>query len=378
MTVETTKRGKPCWLGKVQVDHIVKTKVCKTREEAKAWEDMMKANAEWAHPKAKTTILTVLGWVNHYLDAMKDRKIAESTLCEKVTAFETLLAKGSPITRDMAVTDITVGHADLCLRARMRTGSGYAANKARKNLSAAWSWGLKHLDMPPKNPFGAVDKFKEERKPRSVPPVEHFWKVYRVATTPQDKLMLLAYLDTAARRTELFNLKWRDVDLGEGRICLYTRKRLDGTLEGDWIKMSSRLRIRMREHAQWRTSEVVFPDPSTGGPYKHRQHWIMELCGIAGVPRFDLHSVRHLSASLMAKAGLSLPEIQLMLRHKSATTTNRYLHQLGGVAVPVDSVFREGDLPVIEHNKTPGDFGSGGPAVSSNGFREGGNMFAAP
>jgi len=57
--------------------------------------------------------------------------------------------------------------------------SGYAANKERKNLIAAWNWGRKYIDppLPDKNPF-CVERMPEKRTPRYVPSEEDFWKVF--------------------------------------------------------------------------------------------------------------------------------------------------------------------------------------------------------
>ena len=104
--------------------------------------------------------------------------------------------------------------------------SGYAVNNDRKNLLAAWNWGIKYLDLPSPNPC-MVDRFPESRKTRYVPPEKDFWTVYE-ASEGQDKVMLLACLHLAARRSELFRLTWDDVDFGNERIRIGARKRLGG------------------------------------------------------------------------------------------------------------------------------------------------------
>ncbi len=83
------------------------------------------------------------------------------------------------------------------LQEQMRNRSGNAANKDRKNLVAAWNWGMKYMDpvLPAPNPC-LVRKMPEKRTLRYVPPGEDFWKVYDEAKG-QDRIMLLAYLHLA-------------------------------------------------------------------------------------------------------------------------------------------------------------------------------------
>lgn len=73
----------------------------------------------------------------------------------------------------------------------MEDRSGYAANKDRKNLVAAWNWGMKYMEshLSPNNPCLVV-KMPEQRTPRDIPPAKDFWKVYGIAEG-QDKFMLL-------------------------------------------------------------------------------------------------------------------------------------------------------------------------------------------
>jgi len=114
----------------------------------------------------------------------------------------------------------------------------------RKNLLAAWNWGQKFLEGFPQtpNPFKAIEKFPEQCKDRYVPPEEDFWKVFHV-TPPhsQDRFMLTAFLHLAARRTEIFNLKWTDIDRINNQVRLFTRKTKEGSWEASWIPMTEEL-----------------------------------------------------------------------------------------------------------------------------------------
>jgi integrase len=224
------------------------------------------------------------------------------------------------------------------LQSQSAKRSGYAANKDRKNLVAAWNWGIKYFGLPNQNPC-LVDRFPEERTPRYIPPEEDFWKVYEQAQG-QDRVMLLAYLHLAARRSELFRLKWEDVDFSRSQIRLASRKRRDGSWKTHWLPMTPKLSSALLNHRQaYADQEFVFIDPHWDRPYRFRSYLLHELCRKAGVKFFGFHAIRHLTASLLAKAGVPMITIQQILRHESLATTERYLHSLGDLKRALESIF---------------------------------------
>jgi len=170
------------------------------------------------------------------------------------------------------------------------------------------------------------EKFPEHRVGRYIPPEEDFWKVYEIAQG-QDKTMLLAYLHLAARRSELFRLRWEDVDWGGRKICLYTRKRRDGSMEADFLPMTDDLFNALQVHRDFMAGEWVFPAPD-GGPYKVRQHVMRKLCRRAGVRAFGWHAIRHLTATILAQVDVPMVTISRILRHKSLAITERYIGRL--------------------------------------------------
>ena len=77
--------------------------------------------------------------------------------------------------------------------------------------------------------------------------------------------------------------------------------------------------------------EWVFTDPKTSLPYASRQHWIGRICEKAGVKKFGIHAIRHLTASILAKKNVAMIDIQTILRHKNLPTTEVYIKRLGSV-----------------------------------------------
>lgn len=149
---------------------------------------------------------------------------------------------------------------------------------------------------------------------------------------------MLTFLHTAARRGELFRLRWEDINFDRNLIRLGTRKRKGRALEYDYIPITAELKQVLLEKKERSSGDYVFCD-EYGNRYKHRQHLMRRLCGRANVKVFGFHAIRHLSASILANEGIDLPTIQYILRHKNIQTTSRYLHRLGMTENVVDKVF---------------------------------------
>jgi integrase len=276
-----------------------------------------------------------------------ERRHVPKTYGEKRNAFGLLKTHVDP---DTPVAAITRGMALSLLQEQFDNKGGYAANKIRKNLAAGWNWGAKYLEGWPVemvNPFRAVEKFPEKRQDRYVPPEKDFWEVWEAAGAgSQDQIMLTAYLHLAARKSELFRLKWKDVNIPGRQVRLFTRKTKDGSWEAAWIPMTDELAQALEYW--WRArpfpeSHHVFTVPPDnqyeGEPFKYRLHWMRRLCARVNKQRneegkdpikpFGLHAIRHLSASILYHEGIPVATIQAILRHKSPNTTERYLKHLG-------------------------------------------------
>jgi integrase len=221
--------------------------------------------------------------------------------------------------------------ADLASRGKSR----YDVNKALVALQATWNapWGRRRGPREyPNNPFAWIDRFPIEKKAKYIPSVSEAQKVLDAAFG-LGKTYLRMMAETGARPSEARTLKWQDV--GDGHVILYTRKKKGGDLTPRRIPISEGLARILRGFRFFNPSDIyVFQQDHKPEPRVHRwaQNIQIQACKNVGARFFPLHSWRHFHASKLADDGqLSLPQIQRRLGHESATTTDRYLHEIKGV-----------------------------------------------
>ncbi|MDD2466180.1 MAG: site-specific integrase [Desulfobulbus sp.] len=318
------------WVGQFKREGKKYRKSFATRKEALEWEKLSQQE------EIQIVTVSLEHWANCYLDYAK-QQFVEKTYEEKVFAFRQLF-QHRRIKPELEVALLTPLIVLDHIQQQEKARSGNAANKDRKNLRAAWSWGTRFLNMPRENPFSAVEKCGESRFPRVVPGIADFLSVYSVATTDQDKCMLLCYLHTGARREELFRLRWVDVDFINRKIRLFWRKNKLGTWKNVWLNISDDMVSMLREQHERTGKEKFVFLTEYSKPYLKRQHWLKNLCEKAGVKQFGFHGIRHLTASLLAERNIPLVEIQHHLRHDHLSTTERYIHQLQKNRVAIDAL----------------------------------------
>jgi integrase len=215
--------------------------------------------------------------------------------------------------------------------------SAHTANRELRSLRATFNFGKKRKIVC-ENPVDDLDFLPVEKRLKYIPSFTDIDKVINLADSDtQDYLICIC--DTMARMTEINQLTWRDVDLEQKVVVLYTRKKKGGNLTPRKIPMTKRLyeilqrRFSAREkskpwvfwHRYYDRKEKIWRE----GPYKDRKRFMMTLCKKAGVKYFRFHALRHASASIMDNNNVPLGAIQSILGHENRTTTEIYLHNLG-------------------------------------------------
>ena len=140
------------------------------------------------------------------------------------------------------------------------------------------------------NPLKAISKFKEPPgRVRYLTP-EELAKLIEVAP-PHLKPIIQVAVFTGLRKSDLLNLKWRDIDFQNRRIKVYVSK----TNELRFVPMNDLVQEILQNLP--RESEYVFT--YRGKPIKSVKTSFQNACIRAGIRNFRFHDLRHTFASYL-------------------------------------------------------------------------------
>jgi integrase len=129
--------------------------------------------------------------------------------------------------------------------------------------------------------------------------------------------LLMAALDTGARKGELLNLRWQHVDFARNLITIEATK-IESTR---YVAMTSRLR---EELTALRLQAPNDPDVPVFGLRDNFKKSFTTACKLAGVEGFRFHDARHCFATRLIEAGLSSDQARKLTGHQQAGTFDRY------------------------------------------------------
>lgn len=126
---------------------------------------------------------------------------------------------------------------------------------------------------------------------------------------------------TGARRSEILQLRWRDVDLERKLLSLDDSKTGERS-----IRLSPPAVEVLQSIPRQGNCEFVIVGGKVGAPYVGLNKVWDRLRVVAGLSDVRLHDLRHTFASVGAGASFGLPIIGKLLGHTQAQTTARYAH----------------------------------------------------
>jgi integrase len=299
-----------------------------------------------------------------------------------------------PALGHMKLDKITARHIQRFINDLMLNGKNLKTGKplSRKTvvhhlsfISDVFSYAMR-MDMLSDNPCRRVTVPKGESEEKEIYTLDEVEQIFQALETEPLKyrLYIMLAIYSGFRRSEMLGLEWKDIDFESGVISVkrtsqYTKKRgiYTDTTKTKKSKRSSKFppmiigmlkafKIEQDAEAErlgtkWIDHDRLFVkwngmpmNPQT--PYG----WFKEFCERNGLRFCDIHSLRHLHASLLINAGIDVVAVSGDMGHSVVgTTLNLYSH-----------MFQEAKARNCEAISAALDFGqhkAAAPTVSSCG-----------
>ncbi|MBS0552527.1 MAG: site-specific integrase [Proteobacteria bacterium] len=316
-----------------------KSKVCATRREAQDWlrnNENDAALERTARPRGKTLADLIENFVL-------------SGVCKYAAPAHLEFWRDELGARPIA--EITHGDINGCLltlrtkRARRRTHDGIKTtdkpltpatiNRYAAALSAVLGFALQHgvIDNHPMK-GGKVKRLKEgPGRQRILAPDEESRLLAAAKAARWDgmHLFVLMLLTTAARKSEVLNLRWRDVDLARGFAVLGKTK--NGSPRA--LPLVAEVRAELATFAKARPlgSDFIFYDPKRPEQPKDVDtvwRFVRERAGLNDsndpLRRVVMHTTRHTGVTKVIRNGANLAQAAMISGHKTLAMLKRYEH----------------------------------------------------
>jgi integrase len=231
------------------------------------------------------------------------------------------------------LTRIRAGEIELWLRSLPLARSTCA--KIRNVMSVLFNHGLRH-ELLDRNP---VQWVRQSAKRKKIPAVLEIEEVKSLlgALEIRERTMVLLDVVTGLRASELFGLKWTDINFKKNEISV-TRSivlQVVGPCKTEASQkpvpldpLLARTLRTWRAHTTYKAAgDWVFASPYSGGrkPYWYQslmRNRIREVARRLGITKkIGWHTFRHTCATLLRASGADIKVVQELLRHASCRVT---------------------------------------------------------
>ena len=199
-------------------------------------------------------------------------------------------------------------------------------NRYMAALSHCMTVAVNEWEWLENNPMRKITKNKEPRgRTRFLSDEERrvFMDACKTSYYKPLYLIVVLALSTGARKSEIMNLRWPDIDFQRKQIILHETKNGERRV----LPLAGLALDLMRDHNKVRdlNTDLLFPFGKPPKPYEIRPPFERAIKE-AELKDFRFHDLRHSAASYMAMNGASPAEIAEVLGHKTLQMVKRYAH----------------------------------------------------
>ena len=200
-----------------------------------------------------------------------------------------------------------------------------SANKLIKYLSymfnTAMLWEIGEVKS---NPTKGIKLFKEDNTVERYLNKKEIQLILNLAQQQSNPLIypiIQFLLLTGARKSEVLNAKWSDIDLTNNIFTIPTSK--SGKIRR--IPISNKLKQILQTLPKHST--YLFPsNQNNSKPLQKLDYYWHKIRTKANLEDVRIHDLRHTFASTLVNNGISLYEVQKLLGHSNIAVTQRYAH----------------------------------------------------
>jgi len=294
------------------------TKIFSNRELAEQFVDRIEGNRELllAYGGSKDYQIILKELVERYLQD----EYSGSDIQKQTTRLQFWVDRyGHKLISEITRIDISRGLYELSSKLTNAT-----INRYRSAISVVFSYACRHYELPD-NPVRYIPSKAENNGRVRYLSNEEKLRLFEACRCSQwDKLYLIVLLaiTTGARRGELLNLKWGNIDLHNNLAYVETSKNGQPRVLPLTQEVVSELLLFKKEDDNLLVfNSKIKPEK----PFCFTKQWKKALVE-AKVDNFTFHSLRHTTASYLAQSGASLLEVANVLGHKNISVTKRYSH----------------------------------------------------
>jgi len=198
-------------------------------------------------------------------------------------------------------------------------------NRYLSYMNAIFNFGIKH-GLTHNNPLATWKKAKEVPR-QTLLTVHDLQKIYKHAAPHLKWAIEVQWnLGTRPGPSELFSIRWDQVDFEAGVVRVYGRK------TKTWREVPIRATFRQRLLEMKRVASTPYLIEYNGKPIKQLRRSFKTACKKAGIKYpVRMYDLRHLFASVMLAGGADLAAVSKILGHSSTKmTSDVYYHLLHG------------------------------------------------
>lgn len=231
-----------------------------------------------------------------------------------------------PALKHLKVSEVTFTDIEKLHSKVTKDGGPYVANRIIAVLSKMFALSIVWR-MRDSNPVRGIERNAEDKRRRYLIGDELARLTAALAEYPDRQVanIVRMLLLTGARSSEVFGMRWDDVDEKGVWTKPASTTKQKAVHSVPLSAPAQQLLAEIKEKGEQK-GEYVFPgEHGNGHVVTIRKSWAA-ICRSAGITGLRVHDLRHSFASQLASAGASLPLIGALLGYSNPTTTARYTH----------------------------------------------------